>query len=262
MGRLDGKVAIVTGGAKGMGAAAVRLFTAEGARVLAVDNDLNALERLAHLIDHTHLATFAASVADADAVEAYTREAVERFGGLDAVVLNAGITGPNIPIEDYPLDAFDTVLAVDLRGVWLGLRAAIPHMKRRGGGSAVLTSSIQGLSAMPGTSGYTTAKHALVGMMKGAALELAGPGVRVNAVAPGFTETPLLAGALDAIVAEPGQRTARETLARNIPMRRLGASEEVAKVMLFLASDESSYTTGASFAVDGGVLAAWGPTPD
>ena len=260
MGRLDGKVAIVTGGAKGMGAAAVRLFTAEGARVLAVDNDLNALERLAHLIDHTHLATFAASVADADAVEAYTREAVERFGGLDAVVLNAGITGPNIPIEDYPLDAFDTVLAVDLRGVWLGLRAAIPHMKRRGGGSAVLTSSIQGLSAMPGTSGYTTAKHALVGMMKGAALELAAHNIRVNTVHPGFADTPMMHRIHEGAVPD-NPKAVEDALSQTIPMRRYGSPEEMARLMLFLASDEASYCTGGTYAADGGLLASWGPTP-
>ena len=157
MDRLQGKVAVITGGAGGMGRAAAKLFVQEGARVLIVDRDGGEL---------------------AEAAPAYMQAAAERFGGLDIALLNAGITGPNTPLEDYPLEQFQQVMGVNVLGVWLGLKAAIPHMARRGGGSVVITSSIQGLSAMPGTSGYTTSKHALVGLMKGAALELAGRRLR------------------------------------------------------------------------------------
>ena len=260
MGRLDGKVAIITGGASGMGAAAVAMFAAEGAHVMAVDRDLNALEQLQHAVGHDRLATFACDVSDAEAVDTYTRETVERFGGLDIVVLNAGITGPNIPLEDYPLEAFDTVLAVNLRGVWLGLRAAIPHMKQRGGGSAVITSSIQGLSAMPGTSGYTTTKHALVGMMKGAALELAAHNIRVNTVHPGFADTAMM-HTIHKSAAPDNPGAVEQALSQGIPMRRYGSADEMAALMLFLASDEASYCTGAAYPADGGLLASWGPTP-
>ena len=262
-GRLEGKTALITGAASGIGRSTAEIFHREGANLFLVDRDADMLKGTAEALGGPErVAWRAADIADPDQPDAFTAEAAERFGGLDIAVLNAGVGAKGVPIDGYPIEEFDRVIGVNLRGAWLTLRAAVRVMKPQRRGSIIITASIHSHAARTLASPYTTAKAGLIGMMKGAALELAGHGVRVNAVAPGFTETPLLAGALDAIVAEPGQRTARETLARNIPMRRLGASEEVAKVMLFLASDESSYTTGASFAVDGGVLAAWGPTPD
>ena len=151
------------------------------------------------------------------------------------------------------------MLAVNVRAVWLGLKAAIGPMKARGGGSIVMTSSIQGLSAMPNTSGYTTSKHALVGMMKGAALELASAGIRVNCIHPGFADTPMM-HRIHQSSGAPEQVQA--ALSASIPMRRYASPEEVARMMLFLASEDSSYCTGASYLLDGGLLASWGPTPD
>jgi NAD(P)-dependent dehydrogenase (short-subunit alcohol dehydrogenase family) len=134
-------------------------------------------------------------------------------------------------------------------------------MKRRGGGSAVITSSIQGLSAIPGTSAYTTTKHAVIGMMKGAALELAAHNIRVNTVNPGYGDTPMMQRIHAA--ASPDDPGAVETaLSAEVPMRRYAKAEEVAQLMLFLASDAASYCTGAAYPVDGGVLASWAPTPN
>ncbi len=257
MGRLDGKAAVITGGAGGMGRAAARKFVREGCRVMIVDRDPAALDEAAR---EDGVLGFAADVTDPVQVEAYTRAAVERLGGVDIALLNAGITGPNIPLEDYGLDQFDEVMAVNVRAAWLGLKAAIGPIRRRGGGSIVITSSIQGLSAMPGTTGYTTSKHALVGMMKGAALELARDKVRVNCIHPGFADTPMMHRIHQS--ASPDAPQAVEAgLSATIPMRRYATADEAANLMLFLASDESSYCTGASYLLDGGLLASWGPTP-
>ena len=261
MGRLEGKIAVVTGAAGGLGAAAARRFVAEGAKVMLVDRDAAVLEQAARAAGPAdRIACMAADVTDAHAVETYTQAAVERFGGLDIAVLNAGITGPNIPLEDYELEDFDRVIAVNVRAVWLGMRAAIPHMKKRGGGSVMMTSSIQGLSAMPNTSGYTTSKHALVGMMKQAALELARDRIRVNTVHPGFSDTPMMQRIHESAVPE-NPKAVEDALSAGIPMRRYGSPEEIAALMLFLASDAASYCTGGTYTADGGLLASWGPTP-
>jgi len=261
MDRLAGKVAVITGGAGGFGAAAARLFVEEGGKVLAVDRDAEALGRLEAEIGGDSFAVYAADITQADQVDAYTAAAADRFGGIDIALLNAGVTGPKTLLEDYPVEAFDQVLAINLRGAWLGLRAVIPYMKRRGGGSVVVTSSIQGLSAIPGTSGYTTTKHAVIGMMKGAALELAAHNIRVNTVNPGYGDTPMMQRIHAA--AAPGNPGAVEVaLSQEVPMRRYARADEVARLMLFLASDASSYCTGAAYPVDGGILASWAKTPD
>lgn len=261
MNRLQDKVAVITGGSSGMGRAAAELFVSEGAKVLIVDRHEAELADAAREIGGDGVAAFAADVTDPATAPAYMQAAADRFGGVDIALLNAGITGPNTPLEDYPLEAFDHVMDVDVRGVWLGLKAAIPFMTRRGSGSIVITSSIQGLSAMPGTTGYTTAKHALVGMMKGAALELARRNIRVNTVHPGFVDTPMMQRIhKGASPDDPGAMQA--AISAGVPMRRYARPEEIARLMLYLASDESSYCTGACFPADGGILASWGPTPD
>ena len=255
MKRLHGKVALITGGSGGMGSAAARLFVEEGARVFLVDRDTAELDRVLAPLGGEHAAGQAADVADPAQVQAYTRAAAERFGGLDIALLNAGITGPNTPLEDYPLDVFDQVLSVNVRGVWLGLKAAIPFMKTRGSGSIVITSSIQGLSALPGTSGYTTSKHALVGMMKGAALELAPHRIRVNTIHPGYADTPMMHRIHQAVA--PGAPQAfQDAVSATVPLGRYATPEEIAYLMLYLASDESGYCTGSSYPIDGGFLAA------
>lgn len=261
MARLAGKVAVVTGGAGGIGSAAAQLFAEEGAKVLIVDRDAEAVQRALAAIDRDGVEGCAADVADPQQVERYTRTAVERFGGLDILLLNAGQFGRLNTLDDYPLALWDQVVATNLRGSYLGLRAAVPEMKRRGGGSIVITSSIQGLSAFPLSSPYTCSKHAVVGLMRNAALELARHNIRVNSVHPGFTDTDMMGG-LHRAASPDAPEAAMEAFAKTLPMRRYAKPREIAHVMLFLASDDASYCSGATFVADGATLASWTPTPD
>lgn len=260
MSRLKDKVAIVTGGAGGIGAASAQRFVEEGARVLMVDRDEAALARAAAQIGAA-ASSFVADVSDERQVDAYTQAAVERYGGLDVVLLNAGTFGVLSSIEDYSVQAWDRVVAVNLRGAWLGLRAAIPHLRKRGGGSIIVTSSIQGFSAFPNSSPYTCTKHAVVGMMRNAALELARDNIRVNTVHPGLTDTDMM-GYLHRTAAPGAPQAAMDAFAKTAPMRRYAQPREIANMMLFLASDEASYCSGACYVVDGALTASWAPTPD
>ena len=257
MGRLQGKVAVITGGAGGIGRAAGALFVREGASVLLVDRPESAVAGAAREIGGA-VAAFAADVTDSSQVDAYMREAQDRFGGVDIALLNAGIEGAHAPLEEYPPEIFARVMAVNVGAVWLGLRAAIPPLRRRSGGSIVITASIQGASAIPYTSAYTTSKHAVIGMMKGAALELAKDNIRVNCVVAGMTDTPMM-DRIHEFSGAPQQMVA--TVNATIPMRRYARPEEIARLMLFLASPESSYCTGSTYAADGGILASWTSTP-
>jgi NAD(P)-dependent dehydrogenase (short-subunit alcohol dehydrogenase family) len=250
------KTAIITGGASGIGRAAASLFVAEGARVVIVDRDAVLLEQVAAEIGSGRLAYFVADLRQPKQIADYTRFALADLGGrIDAVLLNAGICGANMPLEEYPEALFDEVLAINMKAVWLGLRAVVPVMKAQKSGSIVLTSSIQGLSALPGTTAYTTSKHALVGMMKGAALELAPHKVRVNTVHPGYVATPMMENIHKMVIPEAPEQF-EAGIAQTIPMQRYATADEIAKLMLFLASDDSMYSTGACYAADGGLLAA------
>jgi 3alpha(or 20beta)-hydroxysteroid dehydrogenase len=244
MGRLDGKVAIVTGGARGQGEAEVRLFAAEGAKVVVSDV----------LVDEGK--ALAASVGDAavflrhdvsreDDWEAAINLATERFGGLDVLVNNAGILH-NATIAKHTLVDYERVVSVNQVGVFLGVRAAIDPMTQRGGGSIVNTSSGAGLRATKYCFAYAATKYAVTGMTASAALELARYKIRVNSIHPGLIDTPMVAS---------DDPDANVRLVRATPMRRAGQPEEIARVALFLASDESSYMTGAHMTVDGGVTA-------
>jgi len=258
MSRLQDKVVLITGGAGGIGRASAEMFVREGASVLLVDTADSGVQKIAADIG-SRAAGIVANVTDPEQLEGCFAAAEQRFGGLDSVLLNAGITGVHTPLADYPLEVFDAVMAVNVRAVWVGLRAAIRPLRRRGGGSIVITSSIQGLSALPQTSAYTTSKHAVVGMMKGAALELARDGIRVNCIHPGMTDTPMM----DRIHESSGAPAAMAAaVAATIPMRRYARAAEVAALMLFLVCDDSTYCTGASYAVDGGILASWASTPE
>ena len=192
MASASNKTVIITGAASGMGRAAALLFISEGWQVLAVDRDEPLLAQLKQDAASASLQTCVADLRQAADITAYTTQALHSFGHIDAAIFNAGICGINTPLENYPEALFDDALAINLKAVWLGLRAVVPSMKARRQGSIVITSSIQGLSALPGTTAYTTSKHALVGMMKGAALELAPFNVRVNTVHPGYVSTPMM----------------------------------------------------------------------
>jgi len=252
MGRMQGKVALVTGAAAGIGRAAAKLLAAEGAAVVLADLDEGGLaETAAGLQDALALR---ADITDPEENVRLVAEAEKRFGGLDAAVLNAGIEGAVKDIVDYPVEVFDRLMAINVRGPFLGLKAAIPAMKRRGGGSVVITSSTSGIRATPGLSAYTTSKHAVIGLMRAAALELTADNIRVNTVNPGPVDTRMIHALMDQMA--PSDPAAAEAARkRGVPMHRYGRPEEVARLMLFLLSDDSGFCTGGVYMADGGISA-------
>jgi 3alpha(or 20beta)-hydroxysteroid dehydrogenase len=173
------------------------------------------------------------------------------FGGIDVLVLNAGIEGVVKFIPEYPIDVFDKVIAVNVRGVWLGLKYGMPEIGRRGGGSIIITSSIAGLRGTAGISAYVTSKHAVIGRMRVAALEGGPLSIRVNTVNPAPIETRVMRS-LEAGFAPDAPTRTKESIATRIPLKRYGTPNEVADLMLFLASDESRYCTGGVYSVDAG----------
>ena len=257
MTRLAEKIAVITGGAGGIGQAAARQFTAEGARVVLVDREEAALQSVVRSLGEDVASYVVADVTQPEQVQSYVNETVQRWGGIDILLANAGIEGIVSPIPDYPVDMFEQVMAVNVRGVWLGLKYVIPVMRERGGGSIVITSSTAGIGGTAGMSAYTTSKHAVIGMMRTAALECAPMGIRVNTVNPAPIETRMMRSLEEMRVAaaddsEVTVERTKQSYSARIPLQRYGDPEEVAKMMLFLASDESSYCTGGVYMVDRG----------
>jgi NAD(P)-dependent dehydrogenase (short-subunit alcohol dehydrogenase family) len=250
MRRMEGKVAIVTGAARGIGAAAARLLAAEGAKVMLADVLAGPLAEVANEIGAS-AAMCPTDVTDEAAVKKLVDDTVERWGKVDAALLNAGIEGKVGPIEDYTAEMFDRVMAVNVRGVWLGLKYAMKAMGATGG-SIVITSSTSGIRATPHMSAYTASKHAVIGLMRSAAIEGADRRIRINTVNPSPIDTPMIAS-LEKMRGFAGRND--QPMAAGTPLGRYGTPEEVAKLMLFLASDESSFCTGGVYMVDGGVSA-------
>lgn len=242
--RLAGKVAIVTGAGSGIGAATVERFCQEGARVVAVDVS-GAEDALAEKIGRDCLAVHA-DVSQSDEIEAAIAAAVSHFGALDILCNNAGIEGPNVPTADYGEADYDRVMAVNARGVYLGMRYAIPVMLRAGGGAIVNTASMASYAAFPNMMGYCATKGAVLAMTRTTAVEYAAQNIRVNCVCPGAVHTAIL----EAL--PPDYVAAVEAAA---PMKRAARPEEIAAAILFLASDEASFITGTSLVVDGGYTA-------
>ncbi len=250
MGKLGGKVAIVTGGAGSLGLAAARLFVAEGANVMLADLAPEALERAAASLGTASVATTAADVSRAESVERLVAATVARFGAIDVLFSNAGNFGTVAPIESYPEDVFDAVYAVHVRGAFLMCKYAVPHM--RAGGSIIITSSVAGKRGDPGVHAYITAKHAQVGLMRCLAKELAPRRIRVNTIHPGPIDNSFqhaVEDGLSRIIHRDGTAFFNEM----IPLGRHGSPEEVARSVLYLATDDSSFTTGATLMVDGGM---------
>ena len=257
MARLEGKVAVITGATGGIGRAAARLFADEGARVALVDLDEAALQEVVQSIGEDRASYTVADVTQPDQTLTYFNEAVSRWGGVDVLLANAGIEGAMYSIPDYPIDVFDRVMAVNVRGVWLGIKYAVPVMRQRGGGSIVITSSTAGISGTPSMSAYNTSKHAVIGLMRTAALEGAPDGIRVNTVNPAPIETRMMRSIEEMRVAALDDSSVtvdqiKQVTATRIPLERYGNPEEVARMMLFLASDDSSFCTGGVYMVDGG----------
>ena len=252
MHRLDGKVAVVSGGARGQGEAEVRLFAAEGAKVVfgdVLDDQGKALaEELGEGVAYVHL-----DVRKEDDWINAVQEAESRFGKLDVLMNNAGVLSMGPLTHDVDLAEYMRVIEVNQIGVFLGLRTAIPAMLRNGGGSIVNTSSTNGFAGYGGTIAYTASKFAVRGMTKNVALEYGKAGIRANSIHPGAIDTPMIRPeGLGDFTPE-----AQEAAYAMTPIPRVGQPTEVAQVALFLASDDSSYCTGAEFLVDGGMLSGF-----
>ncbi|MFL1377802.1 SDR family NAD(P)-dependent oxidoreductase [Nocardiopsis protaetiae] len=238
-GRVAGRTALVTGGAKGMGAATVRLLAEEGARVAAVDVDLEGARRLADELGPDVLA-LPLDVRSADEWAVAVRRIEDRLGTVDILVNNAGIADPEL-IGRWERDRLQRTIDVNLVGVFNGIQAVLPAMRRAGGGSIVNISSVGSFQGVPRMSPYVATKWGVRGLTKSAALELGRHGIRVNAVHPGQTRTPMTEG----VVFDTG----------SIALGRVGEPEDIARAVLFLASDESGFITGSDLVVDGGQLA-------
>ncbi|MEH6569712.1 MAG: SDR family oxidoreductase [Halioglobus sp.] len=251
MGILQDKAVVITGGAGDIGKTCAERFIAEGARVLLVARNEERLREVAAAIHPQRCLYYAADITQSEQVAGFVDYAIAQFGCIDIFLSNAGISGPSAPIEDYPQADFEQLMSVNVTGTWLGLKYVIPQMKKSGnGGSIVITSSGAGLFGLADLSGYVTSKHALTGLMRGAALECADHNIRVNLVCPG----PVKSAMTDAIGADFGM-TAQEyeaVVSETIPMKRYASLDEVAAMMLYLSSDASSYCTGSIFPLDGG----------
>lgn len=250
---LDAKVAVVTGAASGIGLAAARRLVAAGARAVLVDRDAAALAEAAAELGN-QVSAVTADVTEDGSAARYVARAEQRFGPVQLAVLNAGITGPIERIDAVPLHAFDAVMAVNVRSVWLGLAALLPAMRRGGGGSIVATSSTAGLRGAARLSAYSASKHAVIGLVRSAALEAARDGIRINAVCPGPVDTGMIA-AIEAGFRPDDPAGARRGTAARVPLGRLGTVEDVAALMLFLLSDQAAFATGGAYTVDGGIMA-------
>jgi NAD(P)-dependent dehydrogenase (short-subunit alcohol dehydrogenase family) len=247
---LKGKVAIVTGASSGIGKAIAQLYAREGAAVVLSDLNQEAGEIVAGEIRQAggEAMFVAANVAEPADCERTVKAALEKYDRLDCACNNAGISGEQKPTADISIEGWHKVIAINLSGVFFGMKYQIPAMLKSGGGSIVNIASILGRVGFTGASGYVAAKHGVVGLSKNAALEYAPKNVRVNAVGPGFIHTPLIKDMEE-------DRRVNEMLVSLHPMGRLGRPEEVAELVLWLSSAKSSFVTGAYYAVDGGYLA-------
>jgi NAD(P)-dependent dehydrogenase (short-subunit alcohol dehydrogenase family) len=249
-GRLENKVAIVTGGASGIGAATARMMAREGARVLVSDIDGDGAQALAaEIVDADGVAAgMRADMGEQEEIEAMVELAVATFGGLDVLSNNAAAMDQvprDVPLVDMPIDAWERQLRVNLTGPMLASRFAIPHMIRRGGGSIVHTASVSGMRGQDGYSGYNASKAGLAGLSRAIAVTYGKQGIRSNAIAPGLTLSPYVSGRLD--------DATRELWTSHTMVPELGRPEDQAAAVVFLASDEARFVTGQILPVDGGL---------
>lgn len=254
--RLDGKVAIVTGATGGIGEATAKLFLELGAKVMLVARSADKLaETTARLAGLGELDGAIADATDEAATATAVARTVERFGGLDIMIANAGTEGALKPIDVLTVEEFNETLQTNVVGVWLSMKYAVAPMKARGGGSIVALSSIAGMIGFPAMAPYIASKHAVFGLVKTAALELGEFNIRVNAVGPGPIDNRMITSLQDQL-APDDPAAMRQFIEGVIPMKRYGTSEEVAHLLAFLASDASSYCNGSIHMIDGGFIAA------
>lgn len=252
MGKMDGRVCIVTGGGGSIGLASAEAMVAEGASVMLVDFDDDKLaagvEALGGASDR--VAAVQADVSDEAASRNYIERTLEKWGRIDVLFANAGISGDTKPVADFPIDVFDRMMAVNIRGTFLACKFALPHMGD--GGSIIITSSIMGVQANANTPAYATSKHAVVGMMRSIAKEVGPRNIRANVVAPGPVDNEFQM-TIENRMSKVMDIDATAMINQRIPLRRHAQASEIAQMVLFLASDASSFCNGGVYMADGGM---------
>ncbi|OLS38501.1 SDR family NAD(P)-dependent oxidoreductase [Bacillus sp. MRMR6] len=255
MQRLLDKVAVITGGTGGIGKETAAVFLREGAKVVLVDLCEDTLHSVKNeLAVFGEVVTVQADVSNEPEVEKYVNSAVQHFGRIDIFINNAGIEGKVAPIIDQSIEDFDKVMAVNVRGVFLGLKYVLRVMLKQRSGSIINTSSVAGWKGSPGVAPYVASKHAVVGLTKTAALEAASGNVRVNSIHPSPVNTRMMRS-LEAGFNPDDAQSAKNKLEKSIPLGRYGETKDIANLALFLASDESSFISGSQYRIDGGMTA-------
>lgn len=250
MERLKDKVAVITGGAGGIGLTTAKTFLQEGAKVMLVDLNEHELKERAAALKNDNVIYFAGDVSHAADVKKYTEACINHFGKIDIFFNNAGIEGVFSPISEYPEEVFDRVIAVNLKGVWLGCKIVIPKMTD--GSSVILTSSVAGLKGFINLSPYVASKHAVTGIMRTIALEFAERRIRVNSIHPGPVNNRMMRS-IEKQISPNDPDEAEKSFESSIPFKRYAENKEIANLALFLASDESAYLTGTTQVIDGGM---------
>lgn len=253
MRKLTGKTAIITGGAGGIGLATAALFIKEGANVMLVDNSEEKLLSAIKDLNSKNADFSVADVSKVNATQDYVEATLRKWGKIDIFFNNAGIEGVFKPIPEYPEEIFDKVIAVNLKGVWLGCQNVIPKMEA--GGSVIITSSVAGLKGFSGLGAYVASKHAVVGIMRVAALEFADKKIRVNSIHPGPVNNRMMR-AIEKQITPEKPSEAQRNFEASVPFSRYAESSEIGELALFLASDESKYITGTIQVIDGGMIIA------
>jgi NAD(P)-dependent dehydrogenase (short-subunit alcohol dehydrogenase family) len=254
MERLKNKTAIITGGSGGIGKATAKIFTQEGAKVLLVDIDKDALIKAKDEIGSSNIDHVVADVTNSKDIANYAKVAKDYLGKVDIFFNNAGVEGQVKPITEYPEEEFQKVMDVNVKGVWLGLKHIIPLMNGSNGGSIIITSSVAGLMGTANVSPYVASKHATIGIMKSVALECAPKKIRVNTINPSPVDNRMMRSLEDGFA--PGKADeAKKSFEQAIPLGRYAKSEEIGELALFLASDESKFITGTIMTIDGGMTA-------
>lgn len=246
---LKNKVAIITGGSGGIGKATAKLFIAEGAKVMLVGRTEEKLKNAIKELNSPNVLYCVADVSKARDTKEYTDKTLSSFGKIDVFFNNAGIEGVIKPIAEYPEAEFDKVIAVNLKGVWLGCQCVIPKMSD--GGSVIITSSLAGLKGFEGLGAYVASKHGVIGIMRVAALEFANRNIRVNTIHPGLINTRMMRSIEEEISPE-NPNEAKKGFEATVPFGRYGEPEEIADLALFLGSDSSIYINGSTYVIDGG----------
>lgn len=252
MRKLENKVAIITGGAGSIGRTTAKLFLEEGAKVFLVDTNESELEAIVDELGGARISYCVADVSKTDDTQRYVMEALNEFGGIDIFFNNAGFEGVVQSIIEYPEAVFDKVMDVNVRGVWLGIKYMLPHMNN--GGSVIISSSVAGLTGFINLCAYVASKHAIVGIMKVTALEVALRNIRVNTIHPSPVNNRMMRS-IEEGTSENHSGDVKRLFEARIPMKRYADPQEVANLVMFLASDESQFITGTTQVIDGGLLA-------